>query len=52
MKFYTVAAAAIRCTVRGQLCRRVGETFIDCIRNVSLTPATDGIVTSQDMKKK
>lgn len=46
MKFYTVAAVAIRCTVRGYLCRRAGETFIDCIRNISLTLATDGIVTS------
>lgn len=36
MKFYIVAAVTIKCVVRGQLCRRAGETFINSIRNITL----------------
>lgn len=46
MKFYIVAAVAIKHTVRGQLCRRAGETFINCIRNTTLRLATDVMIAS------
>lgn len=46
MKFYIVAVVTIKCTVKGQLCRRAGETFIDCIRNITLRLVTDGMIAS------
>lgn len=46
MKFYVVAAVTIKYTVRGQLCIRAGETFINCVRKTTLRLATHGMIAS------
>lgn len=46
MRFYIVAVVTIKFHVRGQLCRRASETFIDCITNLTLRLVTDEIIAS------
>lgn len=46
MKFYIVAVVTMKFNVRGQLCRRASETFIDCITNLILRLVTDGMMAS------
>lgn len=46
MRFYIVAVVTTKFHVRGQLCRRVSETFIDCITNLTLRLVTDEIIAS------